>query len=305
MPPRPTTSKQMPSNTAQTFPHAEGHEDDGDDPVLGPIRYLGTATTTGVFSDATGTFADVTSLSLTVQSRGGQLLIFFRGKAETTDTDSTAGFAVRAVVDGTGLPISSYQFSDVAFPTGIISLWSGSIATIPAGWVICDGTNATPDLRDRFIVGAGSTYVVAATGGSTTQATHGTHATHAAHSAHRHPTKFGIGTQAGASFNSWDATSPNNETADNSTSLTHDAHGAHDAHGTNLPPYYALAYIMRTVTAGAAVLTSSATNMWLSSQIPGIHTVKIQARSIGASTSFTIDDTADLIVFELIPVRRG
>lgn len=50
-------------------------------------------------------------------------------------------------------------------PTGVIALWSGSIGSIPAGWFLCDGTNGTPDLRDRFVVGAGTTYAVAATGG--------------------------------------------------------------------------------------------------------------------------------------------
>jgi hypothetical protein len=51
-------------------------------------------------------------------------------------------------------------------PTGAILLWSGSIGSIPAGYVLCNGNNGTPDLRDRFIVGAGSTYAVDATGGS-------------------------------------------------------------------------------------------------------------------------------------------
>jgi hypothetical protein len=51
-------------------------------------------------------------------------------------------------------------------PTGGILLWSGSIGSIPAGYVLCNGNNGTPDLRDRFIVGAGSTYAVDATGGS-------------------------------------------------------------------------------------------------------------------------------------------
>ncbi|NIQ10023.1 MAG: hypothetical protein GWO10_09120 [candidate division Zixibacteria bacterium] len=53
-------------------------------------------------------------------------------------------------------------------PSGVIALWSGSTASIPSGWVICDGTNSTPDLRDRFVVGAGNTYAVDATGGSNT-----------------------------------------------------------------------------------------------------------------------------------------
>jgi hypothetical protein len=53
------------------------------------------------------------------------------------------------------------------FPAGGIILWSGSVASIPSGWAICNGSNGTPDLRDRFIVGAGNTYAVADTGGQT------------------------------------------------------------------------------------------------------------------------------------------
>jgi len=51
-------------------------------------------------------------------------------------------------------------------PKGGIIMWSGSVASIPEGWALCDGTNGTPDLRDRFVVGAGSGYAVGATGGS-------------------------------------------------------------------------------------------------------------------------------------------
>ena len=39
-------------------------------------------------------------------------------------------------------------------PSGVIVMWYGSIASIPSGWALCDGSNATPDLRDRFIVSA-------------------------------------------------------------------------------------------------------------------------------------------------------
>ena len=55
-------------------------------------------------------------------------------------------------------------------PSKGIIMWSGSIATIPAGWFLCDGTNGTPNLRDRFIVGAGTTYAVGAMGGAATVA---------------------------------------------------------------------------------------------------------------------------------------
>lgn len=49
-----------------------------------------------------------------------------------------------------------------------IAMWSGIVATIPAEWQLCDGTNGTPDLRDVFIVGAGRDYAVGAKGGTNT-----------------------------------------------------------------------------------------------------------------------------------------
>jgi hypothetical protein len=57
----------------------------------------------------------------------------------------------------------------VSFVSGMIILWSGSTGSIPSGWVLCNGSNSTPDLRDRFVVGAGNSYGVGNTGGSTTR----------------------------------------------------------------------------------------------------------------------------------------
>lgn len=51
-------------------------------------------------------------------------------------------------------------------PIGTIQKWSGSIASIPAGFQLCDGTNSTPNLRDKFVIGAGTTYVPADVGGN-------------------------------------------------------------------------------------------------------------------------------------------
>lgn len=57
-------------------------------------------------------------------------------------------------------------------PSGVIVMWSGTIANIPSGWKLCDGTNSTPDLRERFIVGSGTdsggTYDIGDTGGANT-----------------------------------------------------------------------------------------------------------------------------------------
>ena len=53
-------------------------------------------------------------------------------------------------------------------PKGAIIMWSGTVATIPDGFSLCDGSNGTPDLRNRFVIGAGSNYAVGATGGGST-----------------------------------------------------------------------------------------------------------------------------------------
>ena len=44
------------------------------------------------------------------------------------------------------------------FVTGMIMLWSGSIASIPSGWALCDGSSGTPNLTDKFVVAAGASY---------------------------------------------------------------------------------------------------------------------------------------------------
>jgi len=53
-------------------------------------------------------------------------------------------------------------------PVGGIVIWSGSEGSIPTGWQICDGTNGTPNLQDRFVVGSGDDYTTDDTGGQTT-----------------------------------------------------------------------------------------------------------------------------------------
>lgn len=64
-----------------------------------------------------------------------------------------------------------WAYVQLQLPLGVIMIWSGSIATIPSGWSLCNGSGGTPDLRNRFVIGAGSTYAVNATGGATTATT--------------------------------------------------------------------------------------------------------------------------------------
>lgn len=110
-------------------------------------------------------------------------------------------------------------------PSGVIALWFGAIGSIPAGWLLCDGANGTPDLRDKFVVGAGLTYAVGATGGTVNH----THPFTGA--GHTHILEAGLDIAGGANIS---ATS-------SSTQVT----GTTDA-TDNLPPYHALAYIMKS-----------------------------------------------------------
>ena len=137
-------------------------------------------------------------------------------------------------------------------PSGGILLWSGSIGSIPAGYVLCNGSNGTPDLRDRFVVGAGSTYAVDATGGSA-NAVVVSH-THTATSTvpdHDHDvTVTGLIGQAGSFSPPGGASSGGSDTfttTSESLTITTTVNTA-GVSGTNanLPPYYALAYIMKT-----------------------------------------------------------
>ncbi len=64
-----------------------------------------------------------------------------------------------------GVTFDEHLADDMHIPKGLISMWSGSIEAIPTGWALCNGENGTPDLQDRFIVGAGNDYAVGSTGG--------------------------------------------------------------------------------------------------------------------------------------------
>ena len=46
----------------------------------------------------------------------------------------------------------------IGLPINTIAIWHSSIGSIPPGWHHCDGTNGTPDLRDRFPIGAGDSF---------------------------------------------------------------------------------------------------------------------------------------------------
>jgi hypothetical protein len=136
-------------------------------------------------------------------------------------------------------------------PTGVIVMWSGSVASIPAGWLLCNGSSGTPDLRDRFIVGAGSTYNPGNTGGSA-NAVVVSH-THTASSSvtdpgHAHsyvaPSGFDNGGLGGSVVDTIVSATTGTAVTGISVSTTVNSAGVSGINA-NLPPYYALAYIMK------------------------------------------------------------
>lgn len=166
-------------------------------------------------------------------------------------------------------------------PSGVIVMWSGSPGAIPAGWHLCDGANGTPNLQDRFIVGAGAGYTPGDTGGEASHAlteselpshTHGdgSLATSSAGShshggststdgLHSHDGRRTGTLSADGSANQMNiGDGPTASAGDHSHSITTDTAAAHthsitgdtgatgggDAH-ENRPPYYALAFIMK------------------------------------------------------------
>jgi len=137
-----------------------------------------------------------------------------------------------------------------SIPSGSIIMWSGAIGAIPSGYYLCDGTNGTPNLKDRFIVGAGNTYSVAQTGGSTdaivVSHTHTASVTDPGHFHLESVAQTGGGTIGVTQNTNTGSTAATTQTQNSFTgiSVTNASTGSSGTNA-NLPPYYALAYIMK------------------------------------------------------------
>ena len=145
---------------------------------------------------------------------------------------------------GAWVQVSDGAGGSEGFVTGMIMMFSGT--TAPTGWVLCDNSTEAqaanaPDLRDRFVVGAGSNYAVGNTGGSATHTL-----TVDEMPSHDHPYD---GTGGGDQYWTLNSSVTQNEgmTSGSREFTTRDAvadQGGGQPHN-NLPPYYALSYIMK------------------------------------------------------------
>lgn len=130
----------------------------------------------------TGSLTDVKGYAVYYSTNAGQVTatVSILGQWTSPQLTNNTVFIVEATaMDGAGEPVTSQLITAVAvqtpdlvansisvggqtissfdqiLPQGTIVMWSGELASIPTGWALCDGTNGTPDLRSRFIFGAG------------------------------------------------------------------------------------------------------------------------------------------------------
>lgn len=134
---------------------------DGDLTVSGDINTASLQATGGNADDISVTNSTISDSSIVDSTLTGASLT----SPEMTGTP-TAPTAAVSVSTG---QVATTQFVHNVLPYGSIIMWHGNLGQIPSGWTLCDGANSTPDLRDRFIIGAGSTgyKLPGTTGGST------------------------------------------------------------------------------------------------------------------------------------------
>jgi microcystin-dependent protein len=145
-------------------------------------------------------------------------------------------------------------------PPGVVVMWSGLLSNIPNGWALCDGTNSTPNLSGKFIMGPDSVHAMHSFGGSANSTlvahTHGI-------GSHTHPLNdpghsHGLWCDNDTGGNAGSGPRPMRQEFLNTTQIASAVSGITigpasgdtasagvDPTGTNLPPYYVLAYIIK------------------------------------------------------------
>jgi microcystin-dependent protein len=201
---------------------------------IGTVEPTHTLTVAGSLAAESAEIAgDLKAGSLSLGGASATKIVTTMGSGESTSLPTAA--AVKAYVDD-------------AIPDGVILMWNGSVP--PKGWVLCDGANGTPNLKDRFILGQGETYKQGATGGSSTVPLEVKHLPK-----HTHDVTLTMKVRQGIVNNTtgqeWAIQRgpvPNAPDADkeynNGNGITVSEVGSGVAH-ENMPPYYVLAFIMR------------------------------------------------------------
>jgi hypothetical protein len=229
--------------------------DDNGVPLAGGLIYTyqaGSSTPLVTYTTNAGTIANANPIVLDASGRVPQEIWLLTGFSYKFVLQNANAVLIQTL-DNIYPILQNAPASAPAVPTGAILLWSGSTGSIPATWYLCDGTNGTPDLRNSFIVGAGSTYAVNATGG-TADSIVVSH-THTATSTVTDPghihsinvqnlTGNGFISGGGNAIGTGGTFNTNSATTGITVATTNTTAGVSGTNA-NLPPYYALAYIMK------------------------------------------------------------
>jgi len=226
-------------------------------PLAGGLIYTyqaGSSTPLATYTDNTGNTANANPIVLGTDGRPTNEIWLTYGYNYKFVLKDAGGTTIQTYDNLYGI-IGTQAASGATIPAGLIAMWSGSIGSIPSGWYLCDGSNGTPNLTDRFIIGAGSTYAVNGTGGvssvtlttnnmpshthtATSTVTDPGHVHSGGVSAYTNPANTGGGSASGGTSNTGSAV----------TGITVATTITAAGSGTSfsiLNPYYALAFIQK------------------------------------------------------------
>jgi microcystin-dependent protein len=182
-----------------------------------------------------------------VSSASGDFMV--KGNLTANEAEVNKVYAESIEVKGGMLVSGNLEVSGAisgfgTVPVGGIIMWSGSENEIPDGWALCNGQTVegqtTPDLRARFVVGAGGAYAVGDTGGAETVTLTVDQIPSHAHTTTAKTVGYSGSFNSSAEAVTFDSSSKNNGWR----SLSGGKTGGSQAH-ENRPPYYALSFIMR------------------------------------------------------------
>jgi hypothetical protein len=233
-------------------------------PLVGGKIYTyqaGSTTPFDTFTTVNGNIANTNPIILGTDGRAPDEIWLANGYTYKFVIKTASDVTIQTLDNLYGI-LQTAPASAPTIPTGCIILWSGASGSIPSGYYLCDGNNGTPDLRNRFIVGAGDSYSVNQTGGSTDSivVSH----THTATSVvtdpgHGHDTVtrgtgdgnpgtdlYMTGVLASSSAtNATQTATVLNDTTGITVATTNTSTGTSGSNA-NLPPYFALCYIMKS-----------------------------------------------------------
>jgi hypothetical protein len=227
-------------------------------PLSGGLIYTyqaGSSAALATYTDNNGTVANSNPIVLNPDGRTPSEIWLQSGYSYKFQIQTATGVLIQTLDNIYGVPqTSGGGGGGTSLPTGCIIIWSGSVGSVPIGFVLCDGTNGTPDLRNSFVIGAGNSYTVGQTGGSKDAivVSH-THTATVSDPGHNHTMFDYIGTSGtGTGLQVADSLGPENPSSRIGTNISgsnisvSNASAGTSGTNANLPPYYALAFIMKT-----------------------------------------------------------